>query len=270
MDLPHNVESRLTITGFTMNPITDSYILKAVLTGLTSYKEEHLCDYGHQVIHKNYLGQRISDPMITNCMQYGFIQGHVVLTNGWINIRITSDVYPAKVVADVYLNNSMPDADIIIDHLCAPALPLDGMGLFDYTYTLHSTPIPNTAMSKHNKMESPYKVNEPANVSEDKVEVTLNKLSTIECHFCSSPATTWLIIGPPMSPDATSLTPPRVVTSCKNHIGNGRVTEIRYNIDEIPENDFVVAGNNSTQYEMLDVLDENGNFQYTINKIKET
>lgn len=269
MDFPHEVESRLTVVGFTINPITNSAMLSALLNGLVSYKDKHLCDYGQSSIHKNYLGRKIIEPVIIVSEDKSFVQGYVALTNGWINVRVINNVYPAKVVFDAYINENMSDADLIIDHLCAPALPMDGMGLFDFTYNLQSTPILNSAMSKHNHFTAPYKLNSPAVILDDAVEVTLNKLSNIECHFCSLPATTWLIVGPPMSPDDKKLIPPRVVTSCKDHIRNGRVTEIRYSFDNIPENDFIRAGNNATQYEMLDVLDSNGNLQHTINRIKE-
>jgi hypothetical protein len=269
MDFPHEVETRLTVNGFTMNPITNPMLLSVVINGLVSYKDNHLCDYGQASTHKNYLGKKITEPIVTVSEDKSFIQAHVGLTNGWINIRITNNVYPAKVVLDAYVAGDIKDADLIIDHLCAPALPMDGIGMFDYTYTLQSNPILNNAMSKHNHHASPYKLNDPALVSDGSVEVTLNKLSSIECHFCSSPAVTWLIVGPPMGPEANKLVPPRVVTSCKSHMINGRVTEIRYSIEDIPEKDFVKAGSNAIQYEMLDVLDEDGNLKYTINKIKE-
>jgi hypothetical protein len=271
MQLSHEVNSRLTINGFTMNPITKPELLTVVLDGLVSYKDNHLCDYGQISVHKNYLGKKINNPTVIEVSdnENSFIHGHVNLSNGWIDIRIWNKIYPAEILMDVYIRGIMPDPDLIIDHLCAPAVPMDGMGMFNYTYNLQSNPIINSTMSKSKIDQSQYKVNSPAVINGPDVEVTLNQLSKIECHFCSAPGTDWIIVGPPLPSDAKKLIPPKIVTSCKDHINYGKVTEIRYDNNKIPDVDHMVLDGESIQYEMIDVLNEDGSLKYTINRIKE-
>lgn len=271
MNLSHTCNSRLTVNGFTINPITKSELLSVVLDGLVSYKETHLCDYGHISTHKNYLGKKIGSPSVieVNEGSSSFLQGHVDLSNGWLDIRIWNNVYPAEIMLDIYIRGDILDPDLIIDHLCAPALPMDGMGMFDYTYSLSSSPVVQNSMSKFDKKSSAYKVNPEAEIDGDSLRVVLNRLSGMQCHYCDEQATDWIIVGPPMPHDAVELIPAKSVGACKNHLGNGRVTEIRYDIANIPEEDLFVIDSNSIKYEMLDILNEDGSLKYTINKIKE-
>lgn len=271
MQLPHKVNSRLSVNGFTINPITRPELLSVVLDGLASYKDTHLCDYGQISVHQNYLGKKIGSPSVieVNDDSNSFLQGHVDLSNGWIDIRIWHKVYPAEIMLDVYVRGQMIDPDIIIDHLCAPALPMDGMGMFDYTYILDSSPVITNAMSKANVNQSAYKVNRKAEIDQDRLSVTLNQLSNIQCHFCTDQATNWIIMSPPMPSDASELVSAKTVTSCKNHMAHGRVTEIRYDMANLPEEDVFVIDSSSVKYEMIDVLNEDGTLKYTINKIKE-
>jgi hypothetical protein len=271
----HKTNSRLSINGFTMNPITDSRALMDVVYGLTKYKNKHVCDFGGLSIHNNYLGKIIGQPKVIRISQEENegLQAHVDLTNGWFTIKIWDKTYPAEVMADFYIRGPLDDPDLIIDHLCAPAIPHDGMGLFDYQYSISSSSALNHIMQKNEKNESPYIVNDPIRRFDDntKWDVVLNQLSNIQCYYCSDKATEWIIIGPPWHPLLTEnekyLTASKVVPSCYGHQHSGRKNENAYNSNQIPEKDFKFGQENMSEFVRVEVKDELGNLLHTVNEV---
>lgn len=71
----------LTINGFTINPIKDSFLLKVFIDSLCKdYKNNHMCDHGLDVVHQGYLGDQIGEPSIKYIQNENF-QGLVRFCN---------------------------------------------------------------------------------------------------------------------------------------------------------------------------------------------
>lgn len=235
MDKKLKYSSRFNLRGYTINPIKDSEWLNNMLSGLFTYSKEHLCDYGHQAYHKNYLGSPIGLPYIVNINEPGN-EGLIAtqyMSNGYLVMKITDTVYPAEVRFDLFLNESLDDVELLIDHITSPAIPFDGPGIFDYTYSLVHENTPIHHLSKFDKSQSSYFVNEPLfkNEKDGSWSATLNELGKIECYFCKLEASRWIIVGPPYpkleqgeSRDI-NLAEFQTVPSCKNHIIMGRFRE---------------------------------------------
>jgi len=277
MQKTHSLNSRLTINGFTINPILDPELLASTIRSLSEYDENHLCDFGHTILHKNYLGKSLNYAQVFRVDQDGFsgLQGHIDLTNGWITIRTWDNVYPSEVLIDIYVRGEIGDPDLILDHFCSPAMPHDSLGLFDYTYSLNSTTTISTPIQKFNKKNPPYLVNSPIVYTNnyDNWEGTLNKFPKTECHFCKNVPVQWVIIGPPWREDLVVhekyLIPVKTVAVCELHIEEGKITERKYPAGETPEIDFVSNTTDNYSFERSVVKGEDGQVLYGINNFKE-
>lgn len=271
MQKPHSLNSRLTINGFTINPIINPLLLAATITSLAEYDKTHLCDFGHTSLHKNYLGRPLNKAQVFRVEGNSGLQGHIDLTNGWVTIRTWDDVYPSEVMIDIYIRGEMNDPDLILDHFCSPAMPHDSLGLFDYTYNLSSSVGISSPIQKFNKKISPYKVNDPISYTNDNDnwEGILNKFPETQCHFCSEVPIQWIVIGPPWNEEFVShekyLIPVKSVMVCSLHIKEGKTTERRYPEGLTPETDYVSNINDKYTFERSVVTNENGEVMYGIN-----
>jgi hypothetical protein len=114
----------------------------------------------------------------------------------------------------------MEDCSIIIDHLSCPAKPLDGMGMFNHTYSLTHSVKNKTFISKHNNKTPMYFVNEEYNEIEfnrqgKNYSIILNQLKELECHFCTLEGNNLIFIDYPR----------KIVAVCNDHISNGSKKE---------------------------------------------
>ena len=226
--------SKFSLRGYTINPIKDPEWLGNMLSGLFTYSKEHLCDYGHESYHKNYLGNPIGKPYIVYIEDAGN-RGLIAtqyMSNGHFVIKIVDDVYPSEIRFDLFLNESLDDAELLIDHLTSPAIPFDGPGIFDYTYSLIHENTPVHHLNKSDKSKSSYFINDPLKKEEDgSWSATLNELGKIECYFCKKEASRWIIIGAPYQKteeeeivDINSAEF-KTVPSCEYHLHKGRFRE---------------------------------------------
>jgi hypothetical protein len=217
----HPIGTKLIINGFTINPIKDRDSLINILNGLCSYQKKHLCDFEAKVVHTNHLGKQIGEPRVdyVKNKEHSGLVGYVLLENGYFVLKIWDDIYPAEVQFDMYLDEKMLDPYIVIDHLSAPATPLDGLGMFNYTHTLSYTTKQDNILFKNNKKNSAYKVNQPFNLEEYKKnsensKVILNELNNISCYFCDKDTNTFVFFGIPR----------KIISVCKDHIQHGGST----------------------------------------------
>lgn len=217
----HNekIVSHLTINGFTINPIKDIDCFVIFINSLcTIYDKKHECDHRIGLIHENYLGKQVGEPSVSYIENESFkgLIGFLVLENGYFVIKIWDNIYPAEVQFDLYLDEKIKDCDLIIDHFSCPAIPYDGMGLFNTTYSLNNCVKSKTFISKNNNKIQPYCVNEPFNVKEltekrENYYFILNELREIECHFCNEKATDLIFYD----------FPKKLAAACESHMSAG-------------------------------------------------
>lgn len=215
--LHSNTASKLLINGFTINPIKEVVSFKESVSGFFdyAYKQKHVCDFTGKEIHTNYLKQRVEEVFVSNIIkEHGrCLTGFVILNNGYYTVTISYDKHPAEIQFDLYLDEYMSDPDLIIDHLCAPAVPFDGFGMFDYTYSLTHIAKPKSIISDvYNNIR--YTNNEPFNISlyngDQNYEIVLNQLKEIHCYFCEKEGKYFGFTGEAK----------RVVTVCKEHLNH--------------------------------------------------
>lgn len=265
--------NNLRIHGFTINPITHPDFLHRFIKGLASYSDMHKCDFGDgdkpRKFHKNYLGKLINIPDVVKIEKEGFsgLIGHCVLENGYFNLRVWNDIYPSQIYFSLFLEDDILDADLIIDHLSAPAVPNDGMGMFDYTYSINKEIFMSNPLEKFSKSESSYYVNKPIKVDGKDWEITLNKLGKITCHFCESVPHYWLFAKNKENHHSRS----SAVIVCKDHLRMGRTEELG-NCN--PEDIFVnpinqttthLSSNNMKNFKMNNSLNKENNIIITEN-----
>ena len=256
------MSTKLVLNGFTINPVTHLPHLIDIFRGLTEYNEKHKCDTGEDgPIHTNYLGKSIFGPVgirTTDVDNAGsIVQG--ILENGYYTCRIWDTVYPAKIQFELFLENDLLDIDLIIDHFNAPAIPQDGLGLFDYTYSINNTKEHTSPLQKENISErSPYKVNDLITFNNNDWEVTLNELKTVECYFCSDLPEYWISFNKKTDDLHTNYIS---VLSCLNHKGFGKTKEDQYNNSP----DQYYSSDNEKKYIIEAVKDENNKVIFTKN-----
>ncbi len=254
------------LNGFTINPVTEKNILVNIMRGLGEYQDNHLCDYSKGTIHKNYLGRIILGPIVTDVSdtEKNGLVGHCILDNGYYTIRIWNETFPAAFQFDLFLENDLQDTDLILDHLCAPAVPNDGFGIFDYTYSTEKIKLLDSPLRKENPYESSYKVNDSINyLSKDKDnwEITLNQLKTTECYYCKNAATDWIFIDDMQKVHVDF----KSVIVCKEHIKNGRIRELSSSLG-LKEGDDYYSSESEKIFSMEEVQDSEGKILYTKNK----
>jgi hypothetical protein len=260
--------SKFSLRGYTINPIKDSAWLSQMISGLFTYSKEHLCDYGHESYHKNYLGNPIGKPYIVNIQDSGNM-GLIAtqyMSNGYLVMKIIDDTYPAEVRFDLFLNESLDDVELLIDHLTSPAIPFDGPGIFDYTYSLVHENTPVHHLNKSNRSKASYFINDPLKINEEdgSWSATLNELGKIECYFCEKRACRWIIVGAPYQRTEEgqmidiNLAEFRSVPSCEYHLHKGRFRE--RNTEK--EKDYWTSKENIYRLDHI----ENKNSGYSVNK----
>lgn len=185
-----------------------------------------------------------------------------MLDNGYYTIRIWNNVYPAEIHFDLFLEDDLEDIDLIVDHLSAPAVPNDGLGMFNHTASINRHIVQSNNLNKYNKDESAYYVNKPLSfLDSDKKhwEVTLNKLGSPECYYCKNSPDQWIFVDD----DSQSHLNFIVVLSCKDHKNLGRVSEISSgsNNEEVDYHTSL----NEKKFIMEDVFDSNNNKIFTKN-----
>lgn len=231
-----------------------------------SYEDIHFCDYGvKNTTHQNYLGSIIAGPfasIVDTDSSHGVI-GHCMLTNGHYTLRIWDNVFPAEISLEVFLEDDLPDIDLIVDHLSAPAIPNDGLGLFDYTFSVTTSSVPSSGLRKSAIGDSSYHINSPISfIGEDKKdwEITLNKLKETECYYCKNSPYQWIFIDDCVNCHLNF----RSVLVCKEHVGMGRVGEIVSGSNNSEELDYHTS-KDGKMFIMEDVVDENNNKLFTKN-----
>lgn len=251
-----NTISRLSIHGYTINPLIQESHFKNVFFGITTYKSKHSCDFNGRAIHNNYLGKRVGDisvKQIGSKLVPSF-SGHVVLENGHVTLTTVNDVFPAEIYLDVFLFEDIKDPDLLIDHLRAPAMNYDGFGMFDYTYRIDKEDVVQHHMSKFDQ-----DVTYGQSISNAVPE--FNKLSKIECYYCQNQAISWAF------KDNNALPGFKSIPICQDHLKRNGV-RLGEAINDIM--DGKPASDMFKHFIRKDVLDDNGNFLYTINEfIKE-
>lgn len=259
------MSTRLILNGFTINPVTHLPHLINIFRGLTEYRTKHKCDTGSDgPIHTNYLGKSIFGPVGTKIPDiYSDNAGSIVqgiLENGYYTCRVWENCYPAKIQFDLFLENDLPDIDLIIDHLSAPAIPQDGLGLFDYTYSISNTKEHTTSLQKNNiYKDSSYHVNKLISFeTHDNWSVTLNELKTIECYFCNEKPEYWISLNKDNSNPHTNYIS---VLACPNHKGMGKTTEDEYS----DKTDQYYSNENDQIYIMEEIKNENNEIIFTKN-----
>jgi len=217
------IGTKLIINGFTINPIKDKNILVNILNGLCEYQKKHLCDFEPKIVHTNYLGKQIGEPSIQYLKtdNHSGLVGYVLLENGYFVLKIWDNVYPAEIQFDMYLDEKMLDPYIVIDHLSAPAVPIDGLGMFNYKYTLSYITKQDNIIFKEDKQTPAYKINKEFLLEEyqknpKQSRVILNQLDKISCYFCEKKADFFIFFD----------TPRKIVVSCEDHKTFGTTKEL--------------------------------------------
>jgi hypothetical protein len=266
----NNTFTKITITGFTINPVTNIEILGNIMIGLTEYGDSHWCDHGGMnTLHKNYIGKRLSNPVVimNESEDNHGLSGICILENGYFVIKIWDKVYPSQIQFDMFLTNQVDDLDLILDHLCATAVPYDGLGMFDYSYTKTNTIPLNHMMEKNEKNQSSYIVNDPIKINgPSDWSVKLNQLGNVSCFFCDSVGISWILFTNRKIMHHSSS---RLVIVCNEHKKNGRVGERMPNGAENSESVDVYTSENSHNFIQEKVVDDNLSIQYTKNRLKE-
>lgn len=222
------IGTKLFITGFSINPVKDPQMLHQIIKGLCNYESVHLCDFGNITEHKNYLGDLVGNIKVDYIEEDKFkgVIGFACLTNGYFVLKIYDNVYPAEIQFDLYLNEKMDDAQIILDHLSSPSGPFDGLCIFDYQYSLSYITKPKNILNKYNKNNAPYVVNEAYNsklhqqsVIENKFYgVQLNELTNPQCYFCKDMPVIFKLYDNPR----------KIILVCNNHANKeGDITEYK-------------------------------------------
>lgn len=265
--------NNLTIHGFTINPTTHPDILKNIIRGLAGYSEMHLCDYVENELprktHKNYLGKIIGEPNVVeikNDEKVGLI-GHCFIDNGYFNIRVWNNIYPSQIYFELFLEDEILDADLIIDHLSAPAIPNDGLGMFDYTYSISKKILPSSTLEKFSKLESSYHVNDPILLDGENWEIELNKLKEMECYFCKAEPNSWIFVKNDKGPHTSF----RATLVCQDHKRLGRLGETEginpehLFINQNEKNKNMLSSKNMKKFTFNTFFDKTNNYQITEN-----
>lgn len=211
MDKDYPIATKLIINGFTINPIKDVKTLSNFLKGLCGYGKKHACDFvDHTIIHTNYLKKQIGEAKIdyVENKKFSGLIAYVLLVNGYFVIKIQNNIYPAEIQFDLYLDEKMLDPYIILDHLSCPALPHDGLGMFDYQYSLSYVTKPRSILSKKSKKVSYVK-------DINSFQIVLSELEKSSCYFCDTVAENFIFFD----------TPRKIVLSCKDHLELGTTRE---------------------------------------------
>lgn len=249
--------TKLFIQGFTINPNKNINNFKNIIEGLCNYyKKSHVCDFDGETIHDNFLGKQVDHIHVQEIIsksESGRI-GFVNLQNGYFVLKIIDSVYPAEIQFDLFLNEKLLDFQIIIDHLSAPALPFDGLGMFDYSYNISHFTKKNNILAKDNKQIATYNINKFYNedehkdsiVNNEEYKIILNQLKEIECYFCNVLPVYCIFYGLPR----------KVVLVCENHKNVGSNKEL--NASEDLDKDIRILENNFNNHKYeLKVYDYN-------------
>jgi hypothetical protein len=187
------VVSHLSIKGFTLNPLKNKDLAKRLLLGLgTTYEKKHNCDWDSSVIHSYHFEGIIPESINCNYIQdkgsRGMI-GFAALVNGYYVLRIWDEYEPAQIEFNVYVRGDL-DPDICLDHLKAPYSKIegdvDGLGMFDFSYSIVKEPLPFNQIMKQDKELRPYAIDAEGHKA----------LDIISCYRCPMQAKYWGILPP--------------------------------------------------------------------------
>lgn len=261
------MSTKLILNGFTINPVTHLPHLINILRGLTEYSIKHKCDTGSDgPIHTNYLGRSIFGPVGTKIPDMhssnagSIVQG--ILENGYYTCRVWENCYPAKIQFDLFLEDDLPDIDLIIDHFSAPAIPQDGLGLFDYTYSISKTKEHTTTLQKNTDKDSAYDVNDLIAFEDGKWSVILNTLKAPECYFCNTKPEHWISLNKNTNKNHTDWIS---VLSCTNHKGLGKTIEDVYS-NKVNQ---YYSDEENRVYVTKEIKNENNEIMFTVNMLEE-
>ena len=261
----NKIVTRFILNGFTINPVTEKQILINVMRGLGQYKKNHLCDYGKDVVHKNYLGGIVLGPFaaeVDDVKNAGLV-GNCILDNGYYTVRIWNNIHPSRFQFDLFLEDDLKDLDLIIDHLSAPPIPNDGFGIFDYTYSLETEKIPDSFLFKNKHNDSSYQINNKINFlnkEKNEWEIVFNELKSVECHYCKENGTNWIFIDD-VGKNHLNF---KSVIVCKEHLDNGRIRELSSTLGNAEGKDFYTS-KTDVMFLLKNVVDEDGTILYTKN-----
>jgi hypothetical protein len=258
------MSTKLILNGFTINPVTHLPHLINIIRGLTEYNIKHKCDTGSDgPIHTNYLGKPIFGPVGTKIPDIhsdnagSIVQG--ILENGYYTCRVWENCYPAKIQFDLFLEDDLPDIDLIIDHFSAPAIPQDGLGLFDYTYSISKTKEHTTTLQKNTDKDSAYDVNDLITFDKNgNWSVILNRLKSPECYFCNKKPEHWISLNKNTDKNHTDWIS---VLSCTNHKGLGKTIEDVYS-DKVSQ---YYSNQDDRIYVIKEIKNENNEVMFTVN-----
>lgn len=187
--------SHLNVTGFTLNPVKSTEEIQNLFIGLGSYPPTHICDADTELEHENYVGSIILDS-ISSFYQKEPNSGiflSACYSNGYATLKIWDTFLPARFEFNMHLNGFMKDADLILDHLKAPARPSDGIGAFDYEFSLTTKEVPFSRLSKKDPTFADIKLGTEFEINLDTREIKGDPatLSQITCYACTEPALYW-------------------------------------------------------------------------------
>ena len=187
------VVSHLSIKGFTLNPLKNRYMAENLLRGLgTTYEKNHNCDWDSSVTHRYHFEEILLESINCNYIEDKGSRGMVgfaALVNGYYVLRIWDEYEPAQIEFNVYVRGDL-DPDICLDHLKAPyskeKVNADGLGMFDFTYSLVKEPLPFNQIMKKDKELRPYAIDAEGHKT----------LDIISCYRCPEQAKYWGILPP--------------------------------------------------------------------------
>jgi hypothetical protein len=171
-------------------------------------------------------------------------------------------VSPAEIYFDLFIDGEIDDIDLIVDHLSAPAVPNDGLGMFNHTYSITTENIQSSILKKFENDDSSYYLNSPVSFldpGKEHWEVVLNKLKGPECYYCKNTPDQWILVDNDSELHLNFIS----VLACQEHKSLGRISEISSGHSD-EELDYHTSYNEK-KFIMKDIVDENNNKLFTKN-----
>jgi hypothetical protein len=203
MSIQPKLQSHLNVTGFTLNPMKSNEEIKNLLIGIGSYPPIHICDADGSVEHNNYIGTITLESIFSYYQKDKSNTGifaSACYSNGYATIKFWDEYLPARFEFNMYVNGFMKDADLVLDHLKAPARPADGIGAIDYQFSLTTKEVPFNILVKKDPSFADIKLGTEFELNIETREITgdPNTLTEITCYSCTEPATYWGITKTPV------------------------------------------------------------------------
>jgi hypothetical protein len=147
----------ISITGYSIEPSIDGESIQKFFVGFFSYPEKWYCDHNDEmiedkneilgylqggpernlmpftdksIIHKGNFGKLLEEPY-TFCNENNFCtHALAIFENGYVTFNAIERKKYVPIFINIFTNKDM-DSDLILDHLRAPAIKFDGLGLFN-------------------------------------------------------------------------------------------------------------------------------------------